>query len=143
MQKKAEHAEASSRAKLQAKKQPQVGAAVDKASVGTDISGNATDKENKSNAANLPSNQQPQAPPSLQQLLPSRGIVPRIRSAAALEHASIISSGAQEVACNNPAPAAALGSRPLPAPVEQSDTGLVAKRRRVQPSWLRDCQEDF
>ena len=57
MQKNAEHAEARARAKVQAKKQPQVGAAVDNASAETDISGNTTGKENKSNAANLPREQ--------------------------------------------------------------------------------------
>ena len=142
MQRKAEHAEARARAKLQAKKQPQVGAA-DKAIAEIDISGNATGKENDSNAANLPSSdQQPQPAPSPQQSLPSHVLVPCAQSAAALHHACIISRGAREAA-SSPAPAAALGSQALPAPVKQLDTGLVAKRRRVQPSWLRECEKEF
>ena len=140
MQKKAEHAEARARAKLQAKKQPKFGAAGSKATAEIDSSGNATGKENKSHAANLP--EQPQPAPSSQQPLPSHNL-PGVQSAAAIKHASINSSGAREAACKSPALAAALGNQPLPAPVMQSDTGLVAKRSRVQPSWLTECVKEF
>ncbi|CAL8467868.1 g7406 [Coccomyxa elongata] len=146
MQKRAEHAEATARAKLQAKKQPQFGAAANKATAELNISGNATGKENTSNAANLPSiEQQPQPAPSPQQPLPGHDLVPGVQSAAALEHATINTSSAREApaACNSPALAAAVGSQPLPASVKQLDTGLVAKRRRVQPSWLRECEKEF
>ncbi|CAL8465832.1 g5368 [Coccomyxa elongata] len=139
-QQKAEHAEARARAKLQAKKQPKFGAAGSKASAIIDSSGNATGKENKSHAANLP--EQPHPAPSSQQPLPSHDL-PGVQRAAAIKHASINSSGAREAACKSPAQAAAHGNQPLPAPVMHLDTGLVAKRRRVQPSWLTECVKEF
>ena len=58
MQKEDEHAEARARAELQANNHPHIEAAVDKVTAENDISTNASGKENKSNAANLPTGRQ-------------------------------------------------------------------------------------
>ena len=143
MHKKAQQAEAKARAKLHAKRQPRSGAAGESATAENDSSSqrNATGKENTTSAANVPSSQQqPQSAARPQLPAPSHDPMAGIQSAAASEQEPITCSGTQ-VACGSPA--LALGSEPLPAPIQQLHSGNAAKRRRTQPSWLRESVKEF
>jgi hypothetical protein len=142
MQKKADFAEARARAKLQAKKQPQSGTVGGRATAEIDFSGisNGTGKENTDTAPRLPgSQQQPQAGESTEQFPHSHGLMASAQIVA--EHAAINCNGPQRAGCSSPA--LSLGSQPLAASVEPSNQRSLAKRRRVQPSWLSESVHEF
>lgn len=143
MQKKAEQAEIRARATLHAAKQPQSGTAPVRALAEIGVSNAAaTGTENKDTAIKVPSSQQqPQAVASPQPLLPRPDLTACSPIANASEHARNTCMGIQGAASSSPALVPA--SQPLPASAKQSDTGMGRKRRRVQPTWLRESVKEF